>query len=276
MSFRVRDYRYMDTKRLQDYASAFGDGAIQEIREIWTEDSNVEGGAGVNIGGINLGGRGGKGRSTSQETTMRVNMQSLFGRVYSQLNAMDGALQCYDFDDEIDVKSLNKGDIVEISRYFELSPLNQMIQHVFNLYNTLEQMGLVKDSLDAQAQRAMSQMALIFRQGEESRELPLVSRTESSGASVIFVAKSNYLIVDEAELSGDLTVFGQVDRLIPTGVDVDLSDLIKTKLPSKHYNFREAFIKPFEQWPEALGGPLNRESLKVPGPVLLVAPVAVY
>jgi hypothetical protein len=73
-------------------------------------------------------------------------------------------------------------------------------------------------------------MAMIFRGEEGAEEVPMVSRGTKKDTSVVFLAKSRYVLVDQNEFQGPMTVFGKVQRLVPEGQSLDLFDFLK--LPS--------------------------------------------
>ena len=118
---------------------------------------------------------------------------------------------------------------------------------------------------------------MIFRGDEGNEEVPMVSRAEQSDASVVFLAKSRYIMIDQDDFRGQITVSDTIRKLIPAGKSLDLFDSVK--LPSAmrgEANLKKELFEMFESWHKELVGPIAKESLEVKGPALIITPVAVY
>ncbi len=55
---------------------------------------------------------------------------------------------------------------------------------------------------------------------------------EPDAASIVFVARENYVLRDVSEFSREMTLFGKVQEKIPRESSVDLLDLLKVLPPT--------------------------------------------
>ena len=282
MPMILRDYLYLDTERVQDYLSSLDPGITDEFEETVKEGSGREGNLGIKAHFLAAGGRSQSQEESIYETTFRIRAQNWFYRVYDQLKD-DDAIRVYDQDEPIDLGAdrLRRGDVVEITRNFAPSPLNKMIDQIFDLVDLMTKLGLTEKLGDENTQQALSMMTMVFRGDHDDTEVPMVARASGQDASVIFTAKSDFLLRSEDDFYGDMTVFGRVQRVVAASAAVDLFDLLRMparlrRLGASETNIKAAILELFESWPEELGGPLDKEAIKVPGPALVVTPVAAY
>jgi hypothetical protein len=131
-------------------------------------------------------------------------------------------------------------------------------------------------------------LAFMFR-GDENREekIPIVARPpdeedNAESGSAVFVIEPKYMVRDIEDFEGDLTVIGRVSKVIPQGTSVNLLEMLTT-LPrairrnrGSSENFQQAIVKLFESWPDQFGGPIAADRLELPGPALIISPLAVY
>lgn len=278
----LRDYMYLDTNRLQDYMSSLDSGTVEKLTEIQRSQSGGEAKGGLKVPGFGEAGGGGTHeRETTQQRSMRVNAQNMFSRVYDVLDK-EGNIKVFDEDSTMQPGEVRRREVVEITRTFSPSPMNDLIDNLLKLMNTMRGMGFVEEVNDPETQQVVQALAMIFR-GEEGREeVPMVARVKQDGGSeqdsaVVFLAKSQFILVDQGDFEGEMTVFGKVNKLVPAGQSVDLFDFIK--LPrafAREGNIKKDLLEMFESWPVEFGGPISQESLEVVGPVIIVTPVAVY
>jgi len=203
---------------------------------------------------------------------MRVKAQHMFNRLHTAANEAS-LVKIVDEDEYLDIGNVKRRELLEITRDFYPSPLNAAIDGIMNLMGVMEQMGFVEEMQGEEAEMVRA-MAMIFRGEEGKEEVTMVSRGPTS---VVFLAKSRYLMVDQDEFRGPMSVFGKVQKLIPNGGSLDLFDFLK--LPSAirgEASLKKELLDMFSSWPKELGGPVPEESMRVPGPAIVVAPVAVY
>lgn len=168
---------------------------------------------------------------------------------------------------------MRRRDIVEITRDFSPSPLNAAIDGIMNLMGVMEQMGFVEEMKSEEAEM-VRMMAMVFQGEEGKEEVTMVSRGPTS---VVFPAKSRYVVVDQDEFRGPMSVFGKVQKLVPKNESLDLFDFLKLPRAIRgEASLKRELLEMFSSWPKELGGPVPKESIRVPGPAIVVTPVAVY
>lgn len=271
----LRDYTYLDTGRLQNYLSGLDQGVVEELTETTRAMRGQESSEGfrADVAESSSGSRSHD--ETTRARVMRVSAQHMFSRIYDELDAV-GLIKVIDEDDPIELNGLRRRQVVELTRAFHPSPMNKAIDGILKLMATMEQMGFVEEVRDEEAEMIRA-MAMVFRGDEGEEEIPMVSRGDRDHPSVIFLAKAKYIVVDQNEFEGPMTVFGKVQRLIPEGASIDLFDFLK--LPSAIRNessVKRDLLEMFQSWPKELGGPVAKENMEVKGPALVVTPVATY
>lgn len=273
------DYMYLDINRLQNYMSTLEPGEIEQFTQTTRELTDKEGRAGLAASVIGAGVDAGVGGHSQEETTnerhLRITAQHMFGRIHEELEKAD-LIKVFDEDAPLDMDSVKRRDVVEITRSFSPSPMNEAIDGIMRLMGVMEQMGFTKEvsSKDMEMVRAM---AMIFRGDEGNEEVPMVARGGDDQPSVVFVAKSKYVLGDQDEFKGPMTVFGKVHKLVPRNASIDLFDFLKLpKAVRGEANIKKELLEMFSSWPRELGGPVDKESIQVPGPAVIVTPVAAY
>lgn len=274
-----RDYMYLDTNGLQNYISSLDPGTIDELTEVERRQTAGEGKAGLSLPGLGeAGGGGSHEKETTQQRSMKITPQNMFSRIYDVLSK-DGAIRVFDDEDILYLDSVQKREVVEITREFAPSPMNELIDKVFRLMETMKSLGFVEEVNDPETQEAIQGLAMIFRGEEGSEEVPMVARAapRTGDASIVFVAKSEFFLVNQDDFKGEMTVFGRVKRVIPANDYLDLFDFLKIPRElARDENIKSEILTLFESWPKELGGPVSKSSLHVPGPVVIVKPLAVY
>ena len=117
----LRDYEYVDVARVVDYLSNIDSGVGQELTQKIKAGSEAEASGGINIYGLNLGGRRKSGGETETEQTVRIHAQHMFSRLYK---ALEGSIKAIDLDEAIRLEELPKSAVVEVTRDFRRSPVN--------------------------------------------------------------------------------------------------------------------------------------------------------
>lgn len=277
MSTILRDYLYLDENRVRDYLSSLGPGFVEEFRETIKEASGGEGEAGLRAHFLNIGGKRTSQEESMYEATYRIGVQNSFHRIYEQLE-QKGAIKVFDEETPLSLDGLRRGEVIELTRNFTPSPLNAMIDRVFELLDLMKQLGLAEQLQDQESQQAIGFMTMIFRDDQEEPEVPMLVRGDGREPSVIFTARASHMLKTEEAFEGELTVFGKVQRKLPSPKPLDLFDLLRlpSALRGNESRIRELILELFESWPPELGGPPDKEAMVVPGPVLIVTPVAVY
>jgi hypothetical protein len=105
---------------------------------------------------------------------------------------------------------------------------------------------------------------------------------EPDAASIVFVARENYILRDVSEFSREMTLFGKVQEKIPRESSIDLLDLLKVLPPDVRQTdgfanqFKEAMRNLMDTWPKAFGGPIDQDEVIIEGPVIILTLVATY
>lgn len=272
---QLRDYLYLDSKRLEDYMSILDPGDLRELREVIREDN-----AGLEIPMPKLGKSSDIGSGKREETTERalsVSAKHSFNRLYEKLLET-----LIDVDTNVNADSIKRGMAVEATREFEPSPVAQMIDSLLDLIRMMQSFN-VPELKDEETKHAMAFMSNLFR-GDTNREkdVPVVSNLSDATYSIAFLAERQYLLRRPEELSGELTLVGKVRRVIPRDQDLDLlafSNVLPrsmTRSTGASAEIREAIVQLFANWPEELGHALERDSLIMKGPIIIIDPLAVF
>lgn len=274
---RTLDYLYLDTVRLSDYMAALDPGVLRELRETTRQ---VQGGSKTEPFLDEAPADSGKPKSEStQERVLSASEKSSFNRLYG---AIDPELKKFDEYTEIDLAAIERRGLIEITRDFEPSPLSQMIDSLLDFAKMAQQVGAVDLEVDQEAKEAIHGITMLFRgSGEEQKEVPVVSAAGSFSTSVFFMVQRKYVLRGIDELEGESTLVGRVEKVVPEGKDVDLFDLLKI-LPrslrrGKTGDELKASLKEmFRTWPQELGGPVSDDAFSLPGPLVIVSPLAVF
>ena len=264
----LRDFKYIDVARIVDYLSSIDPGVVSDLTQRMKSNSGVDISGGFNIQAFKFGGGARKGDETEVQQTVRIYAQHMFNRLYEELHDA-GAIQAVDLNTPLEPEDLTKSSVLEITREFRPSPLNQMLDSFVRIFNMMKSMGFedqlrdeVGDEVDMQ--QVMNIIGLL--QGESgSNEVPMFAKAdEPDGASVVFVVRENFLLGSSADFRGEMTLFGKVQEQIPSGSSIDLLDLLKVLPPGVREAdafggaFKEAIHELMGEWPKQFGGPINR------------------
>jgi hypothetical protein len=282
----LRDYRYIDVARIVDYLSSVDPGVVGELTQRMKSNSGVDISGGFNIQFFKMGGGARSADETEQQQTVRIYAQHMFNRLYGELETA-GTIQTVDLYTSLKAETLNKSSILEITREFRPSPLNQMLDSFVQVFNMMKTVGMEDQIMDevgdeAEWQKVMDIIGLL--RGEVgSNEVPMFAKADNSDdASVVFVARENFLLSPGGDFRGEMTLFGKVSELIPSGSSIDLLDLLKVLPPGVREAdalggaFKEAIHGLMGELPEQFGGPIERDEVIIEGPAVVVTPVATY
>lgn len=263
---KLRRYMYLDTETVQDYASNFSTGVIEQL----TETSRS--GAGKAVGQEDD-------KSTSEEevtreSIMKLTTKHLFSQIYEQLG---DTIRVYDEDQKLALDDVRRSEVVEVTRTFYPSAVNEMLESILDLLAKMQQLGFTEELAAPEVQQGVRAMAMIFQGDEGEEEIPMVSAGEGDDTSLVFLAKTRYILGNPQDFQGDMTVFGTVKKKVPKGQAIDLFDYLKLPRALRgQVDMKEELYRLFQTWPKELGGPIDRKNTVVPGPAVIVTPVAVY
>lgn len=278
----LRDYKYIDVARTVDYLSSVDPGVVGELTQRMKSNSGVDISGGFNIQAFKLGGGARKGDETEIQQTVRIHAQHMFNRLYGELEKVE-AIQTVDSNTPLRTEGLTKSSVLEITRVFRPSPLNQMLDSFVEVLSMMKSLGF-DEELEAENNIQQIEAVIGLLLGENgNNEVPMFAEAdESDDASVVFMARENFLLGTTAEFRGEMTVFGKVQEQVPPGSSIDLLDLLKVLPPGVREaegfgsTFKEAIHSLMGEWPKEFGGPIKRDEVIVKGPAIVVTPVAAY
>jgi hypothetical protein len=280
--FPLRDYKYIDVARIVDYLSSVDPGVVGELTQRMKSNSGVDFSGGFNIQAFKLGGGARKGDETEVQQTVRIYAQHMFNRLHGELKKA-GAIQTIDLNTPLETEGLTKSNVLEITREFRPSPLNQMLDSFMEVVNMMKALGFEEELGDESEMQQMMAVMGLLRGEEGTNEVPMFTEADDSDdASVVFVARENFLLGTGAEFRGEMTLFGKVQEQIPSGSSIDLLDLLKVLPPGVREaeafgtHFKEAIHNLMGEWPKEFGGPIKKDEVIIEGPAVVVTPVAAY
>lgn len=278
-----RDYKYLDVNRVESYLSSLPDGLVQEFKETTRDLSGKEGKAGGKAYIFNAEGTKSSQDETIREATVKISPERLFYQLYEALQQAN-AIEIFDEDYPLDAARLKKGSVVEISRFFEPSPVNEAIDSLMRIMSIGGRLGLDTPT-DSQAEEKIRVVTELLRGTHGGKETPMIS-TDEDNFSVLFSVKESFLDASsgEEEFLGDMTVFGKVNRVLSANESIDLIDTLgllkglprRMRRTVSMADLKNTLLNSFASFPDSLGGPIDKEEFTVPGPAVVITPVAVY
>lgn len=259
-----RKYLYLDTDTVHDYASGLSSGTIEELTEINRRGLGKE---------ATPDDKSHAEEEVVRESTMRITARHLFNQIHTEASTYT---KTFDEEEVFPYEEIKRRDLVEVTRVFTPSEMNKMVDSIFTLLNQMQHLGFTEEVSDPDFQMGLRAMAMIFRGDNGEEEIPMVSTREDDTA-IVFLAKTKFMIGPREDFSGDMTVFGTVKKKIPEGQHIDLFDFLKLPRAMRgEAQLKEELFSAFESWPTELGGPIDRKKTEIPGPAIILAPVAVY
>ncbi len=273
------EYLYLDNVRLEEYVGSYLPGSLTQVKRsqrdtphrddsVRSAELNSPRADHMRAGNIEI----------LDELTAEVSQRGLVTRLFEVIG--DRITKFDEFTD-IDVTGLSRRQVVEIGREFSPSPVNTMIESMIEMIEMMRGFGMGElDSPDNQA--VVNGMALLFRSGDDDREVHMVHGGNEGSTTVLFGARRRYIRCKPEDFDGLMTVVGRIERVIPSGASVDLFDLFKIiprslrRAKGGSRNPKDSIIDMLSKFPDELGGPVDREALTLFGPVLLVSPLCAY
>ena len=282
----LRDYKYIDVARITDYLSSVDPGVSGELTQRIRSNTGLDISGGINIQAFKLGGGARKGDESEVQQTVRVYAQHMFNRLYEEVQNA-GSVKTIDVDTPLEMDGLSKSSVLEITRDFRPSPLHQMLDSFTGVMDKLEFLGMadvLEDELEDETDMQQVMKIIGMLRGEAGNtEVPMFSKAEEAGhASVVFVARENFVLGTGTEFRGEMSLFGKVQELIPVGSSIDLLDLLRVLPPGVRdtgafgSEFKEEIRTLMSGWPEEFGGPIDTNEAIIEGPVVVMTPVAAY
>lgn len=242
----LRDYLYLDLKRLEDYLSILEPtGEVRQLSET-IHNERVQAASMPKFGEPADEGDPRHGEITI-ERTMSVSAKHAFNRLYEKLS--DSII-------DIDEKpgEVTRGSAVKVTRDFEPSPVGQMVESLPEVMRMILSSG--ESELDDEEGKMVELVVDRLLKGSDTQhENPIIAKASSPSYSVVFLADPQYMLRGSAEMAGDMTLVGKARRVIPDNQELNLLALPNV-LPR---GIRQSGIldgdidELFTDWPEELG-----------------------
>jgi hypothetical protein len=269
---QLRDYMYLDLKRLEDYLSILDRGELRELREIVREEESAN-----EVPMPRLGKSSDPSQPKRESTTERilsVSAKHSFNQLYEKLS---GSLIDVDNNDTSD--AIKRGVAVEAIRSFEPS----LVARIIDAF--LDHMRIMKTIApkDKEAKQAFALLSSFFQGGvDKERDVSIVSYSTDTAYSIVFLAERKYLLRSPDEFNDEMTLVGKVRRIIPSDQDLDLlafSNVLPRHMTATAADSREMLddmMEGFGGWREVFGPRPDRDALVMKGPAIIIDPLAVF
>jgi hypothetical protein len=264
----LRDYLYLDLKRLEDYLSILEPtGEVQQlVQTIHHERMQAES---MKKFGVPADGSGPLAEVTT-ERTMSVSAKHAFNRLYEKLS--DSIIDIDETPAEV-----KKGSAVKVSRDFEPSPVAQMIKSLPDVLRMIMTSAEPEQDEEEGRMAALILDRLLKDSGEEC-DIPIIAKAPSPSYSVLFLADRQFILRGPAEMAGDMTLVGKARRVIPDDQELNLLSLPNVVPPGIRQTGiqDDDIVELFTDWPEELGPELDDGALTIRGPAIIVDALAVF
>jgi hypothetical protein len=189
----LRDFKYIDVARIVDYLSSVDPGVVGELTQRMKSNSGLDISGGFNIQAFKLGGGARSGDETEVQQTVRIYAQHMFNRLYGELDNA-GAINTVDSNTPLRTEGLTKSIVLEITREFRPSPLNQMLDSFVKVFDMMKSMGFedqIRDEVGDEVDMQQVMDIIGWLRGEAgTNEVPMFAKADNSDdASVVFVAR---------------------------------------------------------------------------------------
>lgn len=253
----LREYIYLDRKRVEDFLSQL-EGGISDT----TRQSETSTGAEIK-GSINVGlakiGSSIAAPSISQEELRRTTDIALFERLYGHIAGKE--LVSVSRPDEIKWSAVHQGDLLELDGTAAISGFTKVSKLVGSLQALAPLMGQSLEGIEG--------FGAFF--GED-----IGCRYMLDGTSVAFSnLLTDSLRTDLQDIEGDCKALVRVRRVFEQGKEYPLQSIAGMKLGVPQLEEMLSGFAP-EKMPAELGFTLVREDLIGQGPSALVTTVAIY
>ena len=269
MALDFRDYLYLNTQRLEDWASALGPGQIVSLREQTTNETGEGPMAAESFDSPAVVSNRG---SEIRERELSVSAKHTFGRVYDALR------------DQLTVDptadhSLKRREFIEVTRDFAPSPVNSMLDSLLEVVRLMQSLN-VPEMSTTEAQQTLALISVMTDTGGHSRDVPMVASGEADW-SLLWSAEPKYTLVTPEDFVGEMTVVGRVRQIVEPGHSLDLLEYLDflprtMRRGAAGAKVRSSLIEMFSSWPAEFGTPLDPSSLLLRGPAAIIDPLAAF
>lgn len=297
LQFELREFLYLDSHKVQSFASVINGGLATEVSERIKALGEMSGGikAGIMNVGANLGAS--KSRESEYSQTLQITDTVLFDGVYRALNSTNKLMRISNPDlsarNRLNVREFIQIDGIASPPILEnwLDQLKSML-NLLEKYNAVMAMGKPSPAPQSHARakgKANTQVVIQSQQLKQFRtmvdllEQYVSVAQEDPGRQYIRVAPETkqfniwcgllpeFILVPHADFGAEVTIVGQVERLVSQGVLWKLVDLSKFG----DQNTAETLLAALNSIPMGLK-PLTEEDLQAKYPDIFIRPIAIY
>ena len=266
----LRNFLYLDSSAVENYLSGIEGGLAEEETQL--ERQSKEGGGKADVGLAGLGGieAGGEGEYTAEKhRQIRATAAARFQALHSTLRENEMIEVVEEFDDN-QWDGLRRGDVVEAVGELELSKWDQMaeaIDSVGDLLPVMEQFA--PEALNKEAREMLKGVQTVVQLTEEQGVVVSLKLYEERGHPLVARLSPLHLQTRKADLRGDVTLFGRVQRKLKEEQSYSVMQL----LPEGSELGKQLEEEMKEASEEDSENPLLE---RISGPALLIQPIAIW
>jgi hypothetical protein len=274
---QFRSFLYLNVDMLHDYMSSLSPGDLESIVETRRLETNSQPAAQDEMGVEPVKSDEGKVESVRQQT-IRLSDRHSFNTLRT---AMSDQINVFDEEEMVDFSKTRKSSFIEITREFEISPINEMIDSMLSIAEIARGFGAMQTEEDIRTEKAIHAMSLLFRGDNANPSLPMHAEgLEHGDVNIMFIADRRNLLVPADSFEGEMTLLGSISKVIKEGESRSMFDVF-SNVPralrrSSNVDFKKMMTSMFAQLPDEVGGPIPAEKLELRGPALIVSPLAVF
>jgi hypothetical protein len=265
----LRNFLYLDSDSVSNYLSTIEGYIETEVDESEGREGKV--GAEGGVGGFKGGGETSK--STARTRKLAVTDEARFQRLYQLLDdeRAHGIPYLTSLDSQI-WTTLSRGGVVEIQAKARLPSVFQAMSAATSVRPYIEVMEALGENIgmDVMSNQAM-QSILAISEATKDKQIPVFfTPVQSSRDSVFCNLSRKYLRSEINEVTGEITVFGKIIRLIPKGSSESVFTLLPELQNLVPANRKER--RRLESQKDGLDGLVE----KLKGPAVIVHPIALF
>lgn len=267
----LRSFVYLDVVALNDYLSSLIGPIYDEESIIEKKSGGFDGSIGGGIGGISAKVGGKKGSEIQTSHTAKLTDAAKFQNLYNLLFEND-SFQYFETMDKETWSALKRNSIVEAVVNLRFSKLSQM----FEIVDSISQYGDIVEKvsgqsvIDNQAIEAISGFKMLSAL-EKNKGIPCVMPfIMNNEYKLIATLQTEFMRSTKESMSGELTVFGKITRILGEKDKFELVELIPglDKIPMNREQKRKMPKKNIMSPPEL------KDTIK--GPAAIISPLAIY
>ncbi|MCL5960275.1 MAG: hypothetical protein M1358_13355 [Chloroflexi bacterium] len=266
----LRKFLYLDSQIIDTYLSSV-DGGVSagptSIKE--TEERTKEGKGGVSLSPIQIGG-GIADRSTTEfQRSVVETSAARFERLYQSVSPDE--LKYVEIANEDLWDSLRRTTVVEVVGRIRLLQWQQILEFADQISPLAEMMEQFGQSVDAQTKAMLAGIKQLGTMNEGKGTTIVLDVLESPEYRFVATLSDPMILVPRAELEGEATIIGSIQRKLKPGEKLTVSSLLTSTSAMTQLNRAQRRASK----PKAMAGP-NPLFEEVAAPACILTPVAVF